>query len=52
MPKRKQVIAVSATYPDSLVTFVESYMVEPYHARLDADHKSLLGFYSVFVFSL
>ena len=52
LPKRKQVIAVSATYPESLMTFVEAYMVEPYHARLDADHKSLLGLFCYgFVFN-
>jgi hypothetical protein len=50
LPKRKQVIALSATYTPPLLAEVESLMAHPQHVMLCTDTVSLLGvrqFYSL-----
>jgi superfamily II DNA/RNA helicase len=43
LPRRKQVVALSATYPPSLAATLSGYMTDPVHVRLDADAPSLKG---------
>ncbi|GFY43240.1 probable ATP-dependent RNA helicase DDX20 [Trichonephila inaurata madagascariensis] len=43
LPKEKQVIATSATYPDELKKLAQLYFKEPHHARLNINELSLLG---------
>ena len=43
LPQVKQVIALSATYPESLANTLTSFMRSPKHVRLDADSQVLLG---------
>jgi len=43
LPVNKQMLALSATYPEELAEFLKRYMREPTYVRLDATHPSLLG---------
>lgn len=55
LPARKQVIAVSATYPDGLDTFLSNYMLSPMNISPDTKTPLLLGirqFYSLVNFHL
>ncbi|GFV86576.1 uncharacterized protein TNCV_4184311 [Trichonephila clavipes] len=42
LPKEKQVIATSATYPNELKKLAQMYFKEPHHARLNINELSLL----------
>ncbi|GFS83119.1 probable ATP-dependent RNA helicase DDX20, partial [Nephila pilipes] len=48
IPKEKQVIATSATYPRELKKFVQLYFKEPHLARLNVNELSLLGLVNYF----
>lgn len=55
LPKRKQVMAVSATYPDDLDIFLGNYMLSPTHVSPDIKMPILLGirqFYTVVKYHL
>ncbi|GIY65676.1 probable ATP-dependent RNA helicase DDX20 [Caerostris darwini] len=43
LPKEKQVITTSATYPKKMEKILHHYLRNPFHARLDAKKLSLLG---------
>ena len=43
LPQRKQILALSATYPTELAAAVQLYMRSPVHIRLNADAPSLEG---------
>jgi len=43
LPKNKQVLALSATYPEYLAKHLINYMNEPAHIRLDTERPALLG---------
>ena len=43
LPKNKQVLALSATYPEYLAKHLINYMNEPAHIRLDTKRPALLG---------
>jgi len=48
LPANKQMITLSATYPESLAQHITSYMRSPVFVRLNAKDPSLLGsFFSV-----
>jgi len=49
LPQRKQVVALSATYPRTLANTLEQYMHDPVHVRLDAAAPSLRGVSQYFV---
>lgn len=42
LPRNKQVIASSATYPDDLETFLQTYMSSPVKTSPDDLHASIL----------
>ncbi|XP_054716113.1 probable ATP-dependent RNA helicase DDX20 [Uloborus diversus] len=43
LPKEKQVIATSATYPNSIKKIMSDYFRDPYLAKLQKENLSLLG---------
>ena len=43
LPLSKQVMAVSATYPEALANLVSRYMVKPSYIRLGQEKPTLLG---------
>lgn len=43
LPLSKQVMAVSATYPEALANLVSRYMVKPAYVRLGQEKPTLLG---------
>ena len=43
LPSMKQVMALSATYPESLASTISSFMRAPKHVRLDPSSQVLLG---------
>ena len=43
LPKNKQVLALSATYPEYLAEHLINYMNEPAHIRLSTEKPTLLG---------
>jgi len=49
LPANKQMMTLSATYPESLAQHVTSYMRSPVFARLNARDPSLLGEYMTFL---
>ena len=43
LPKCKQMIALSATYPKTLAEFLENYMNDPSHVRISVTDVTLIG---------
>ena len=43
LPDKKQMMALSATYPEQLAKFLSNYMREPLYVRLDAADMSLVS---------
>jgi len=43
LPANKQMMTLSATYPESLAQHITSYMRSPVFVRLNASDPSLLG---------
>ena len=43
LPKDKQVLAMSATYPETLATHLKSYMQDAFHVRINVDDLTLKG---------
>eukprot|EP00795_Rhopilema_esculentum_P002068 gene2068-17635_t len=43
LPKHKQMLALSATYPEYLAKHLNNYMNEPIHVRLNTEEPTLLG---------
>ena len=49
LPDKKQMLALSATYPEQLAKFLSNYMREPLYVRLDAADMSLVSLKQVIV---
>lgn len=52
MPASKQMVAVSATYPEFLANALARYMRDPTFVRLNSSDPSLLGAYRYRVLTL
>lgn len=53
LPSNKQMLALSATYPEALANLLKEYMRNPFFIRLNADQPALIGikqFYSTTAF--
>ncbi|XP_065674439.1 probable ATP-dependent RNA helicase DDX20 isoform X3 [Hydra vulgaris] len=48
LPKQKQVLALSATYPQHLADYLSIYMNEPIHVRISTDDLNLKGVRQMF----
>lgn len=51
LPASKQMLAVSATYPEFLANALTKYMREPTFVRLNSSDPSLIGVYRYWIFS-
>lgn len=47
LPANKQMLAVSATYPESLASTLSRYMRDPTFVQLNPTDPSLIGMYAV-----
>ncbi len=47
LPKNKQVLALSATYPEYLSDHLSNYMNEPLHIRIKNETPTLIGKFSI-----
>lgn len=51
LPASKQMLAVSATYPEFLANALTKYMREPTFVRLNSSDPSLIGWYENWILS-
>lgn len=51
LPASKQMLAVSATYPEFLANALTKYMREPTFVRLNSSDPSLIGWYEYWILS-
>jgi ATP-dependent RNA helicase DDX20 len=52
LPASKQMLAVSATYPEVLANALTRYMRDPTFVRLNPSDPSLIGVYRFYIISL